>query len=168
MKKLACLCCDPSFFFLPCLLEGTKQRQCQNVESISPPSGHRAAIIKKHQPNLPALSRKNTSGLKASVLRPAVIGRLKVMSPSYPPQTHLPSPAGGVHRGKRREAHRSEKPLAVLTNKIITCCQGSSLQPNYSNTPHLFLLRNQIHTITSCIKHETCGLSIGQFCGISV
>ena len=43
-RKLACLCCDPSFFFLPCLLEGTKERQCQDVESISPSSGHRAAL----------------------------------------------------------------------------------------------------------------------------
>lgn len=43
-RTLACLCCDPSFFFLPCLLEGTKERQCQDVESISPSSGHRAAL----------------------------------------------------------------------------------------------------------------------------
>lgn len=43
-NELACLCCDPSFFFLPCLLEGTKERQCQDVESISPSSGRRAAL----------------------------------------------------------------------------------------------------------------------------
>lgn len=47
-RKLACLCCDPSFFFLPCLLEGTKERQCQDVESISPSSGHRAALPGSH------------------------------------------------------------------------------------------------------------------------
>lgn len=47
-RELACLCCDPSFFFLPCLLEGTKERQCQDVESISPSSGHRAALPGSH------------------------------------------------------------------------------------------------------------------------
>lgn len=47
-RELACLCCDPSFFFLPCLLEGTKERQCQDVESISPSSGHRAVLPGSH------------------------------------------------------------------------------------------------------------------------
>lgn len=38
-RGLACLCCDPSFFFFPCLLEGTKERDNVRMSNLSlPPS----------------------------------------------------------------------------------------------------------------------------------
>lgn len=36
-KELACLCCEPSFFFLPCLLEGTKEKDNVRMSNLSLP-----------------------------------------------------------------------------------------------------------------------------------
>lgn len=65
-SELACLCCDPSFFFLPCLLEGTKGKTmsgCRIYLSLQWSRGSTAwqPSRREHQTNL-ALSHTQPAG----------------------------------------------------------------------------------------------------------